>query len=280
MDKLRLTSCMAPTMDPMVAALAECLSSQLELRIEPLLDRNWRIRDAMVRRGEVDLFWICGLPYVWMADGGDPVELLAAPVMSGARYGGEPVYFSDIVVAESSVIRSSEHLKGTRWAYNEPGSHSGYNSARVWLARNGLAWDDFREVWEAGTHVRALRWIMGGRVDVAAIDTTVLDWELKRRPELTREIRRIDTVGPSPIPPWVALRSVPTEVRWAIKDALMTLKDGPMGREILSEFGLSGFVQIEDGNYDPIRDWDERASSVGTPPASIFKAITPLGRSR
>lgn len=264
---------MAPAMDPMVAALADYLSSRLGLGIEPILDVNWRVRETMVSQGEVELFWVCGLPYVWMADRGDPVELLAGPVMTGARYAGRPVYYSDVVVAVGSGIRSVEDLKGKRWAYNEPGSHSGYNAARVWLERNGLGWDHFTEVWEAGTHVRALRWITGGKVDAAAIDTTVLDWEINRRPELGREIRVIDTVGPSPIPPWAALKSVPIELRRAIRAALVAMAEDPLGRAVLQKFGLRAFTGLEDADYDPIRRWDRRARAIGSPPTSIFRSI-------
>src|ERR1700745_3446531 len=49
--------------------------------------------------GRVDVGFICGLPYVRLADAPDKtVELLAAPVLQGERYRQKPVYFSDVIV--------------------------------------------------------------------------------------------------------------------------------------------------------------------------------------
>src|SRR5215467_10656308 len=54
--------------------------------------------DAFVE-GQVDVAFICGLPYVRMASH-DPcsVELLAAPILIGERYLHRPIYFSDVIV--------------------------------------------------------------------------------------------------------------------------------------------------------------------------------------
>src|SRR5437867_7817993 len=47
---------------------------------------------------QVDVAFICGLPYVRMADQ-DPcfVELLVAPILIGKRYLHKPIYFSDVI---------------------------------------------------------------------------------------------------------------------------------------------------------------------------------------
>src|SRR5574340_1309370 len=49
--------------------------------------------------GQVDVAFICGLPYVRMTNWPDClVELLAAPVVMGERYQHRPVYYSDVIV--------------------------------------------------------------------------------------------------------------------------------------------------------------------------------------
>ena len=48
----------------------------------------WQAREKLLDAGEIQVCWLCGLPYVWKADVGNPeIELLAAPVMlaSGVR---------------------------------------------------------------------------------------------------------------------------------------------------------------------------------------------------
>src|SRR5258708_26503731 len=45
--------------------------------------------------GEVDVAFICGLPYVRMTKSSTcPVELLAAPVLQGERYRQKPFFYS------------------------------------------------------------------------------------------------------------------------------------------------------------------------------------------
>src|SRR4051794_35527641 len=49
--------------------------------------------------GLTDVGFMCGLVYVRMTRYKDcPIELLAAPVLRGRRYGEQPVYFSDVIV--------------------------------------------------------------------------------------------------------------------------------------------------------------------------------------
>lgn len=277
MKRLRLTSCMAPVMDSLVADLAGYLQDAVGIEIQFSEREDWQERQRLFDRGAVELAWICGLPYVWHADAGAPLELLAAPVMDGERYMREPVYFSEIVVAAQGSIESIADLKGARWGYNERGSQSGYNAARVWLERNGLDWDHFGPVYEAGTHSRALRWLQAGLIDGAAIDTTVIDWERRREPELVARLRTIDVLGPSPIPPWTVQRRVPTELRRALRKTMLNMQQERRGQGLLARHGLQRFAAVEDADYDLIRRWDRRASRVGSPSGATASSKEPDG---
>jgi phosphonate transport system substrate-binding protein len=78
------------------------------------------------------------LPYVDLMDLPEPpVELLAAPVLVGERYGGRPIYFSDVIVRRDSPIHCFAELRGRSWTYNDTASHSGYNLTRYQLLRAG-----------------------------------------------------------------------------------------------------------------------------------------------
>src|SRR4051812_21521563 len=68
--------------------------------------------------GRVDVGFLCGLPYVRLADSpASPVELLVAPVLRGERYRQKPVYFSDVIVRSDSPYSSFDDLGGCTWAY-------------------------------------------------------------------------------------------------------------------------------------------------------------------
>jgi phosphonate transport system substrate-binding protein len=83
---------------------------------------------------EVDVAFVCGLPYIQLTQHGEPpVEPLAAPVLEGDRYGGKPIYFSDVVVRRDSPFRTFLELRGRSWGYNETQSQSGYGITRYHL---------------------------------------------------------------------------------------------------------------------------------------------------
>ena len=120
---LRFATFLAPNMVPVYRLLAERIGRRLGRPVELVVGRSFDQFEA----GAADLGVICGLPYVWLAARRPPpVEPLAAPVLAGARYGGRPVYYSDVIVGLDSPITRLEELEGRSWAYNEPASHSGH----------------------------------------------------------------------------------------------------------------------------------------------------------
>jgi len=256
---LRLTSLQAPLADPFCRKLAAYLGRRLDRRTEFVDDEPWQERERRLDRGEIHVAWICGLPYVRRAES---VTLLAAPIMAAPRYGGRPVYFSDVVVRSDSPYDKFTDLEGTRWAFNERGSHSGYGVTRYELARAGLGGDFFGEVVEAGHHHAALDLLLRGQVDATALDSTVLEAIRATRPELEGELRVIATWGPSPMPPWVAASHVDAETRRSVRGALVAMHLDPEGGEILAGERIAGFAALEDDDYDPIRAMAREGQSV------------------
>jgi phosphonate transport system substrate-binding protein len=217
-------------------------------------DIPWRLRERLLDEGVIHVGWICGLPYVRRTDRPrSGMELLAAPVMRGARYAGRPVYFSDIVVLRDHAARTFHDLRGACWAYNEPGSHSGYNIVRYQLAQLGERENFFGMAVETGAHQDTLRMIVDGRVDASAIDSAVLETELRRRPALRKQLRVVETWGPSPAPPWVISRRAPAGLRKRLRQVMLGMHREAAGRSILREARMLRFGGVSDRDYDPIR---------------------------
>jgi phosphonate transport system substrate-binding protein len=257
MDRLTLSTCMAQNMDSFCKDLAEYLAERLPLPVQLRIDIPWRERERRFDNGEIDLCWICGLPYVWKADRfPGKTEALVAPVMSGSRYGNKPVYFSDVVVLRESRFEKLTDLQGAAWAYNEPGSHSGYNVVRYSLAKRGFPQGFFGRVVESGAHQASLKMVLQGELDASAIDSTVLEMEMAGDPSITSQIRVIDTFGPSPIPPWLVSTKVPEDLKNNIRNLLTGMKADPVGKSILEKARFLGFVAVSDRDYDPIREME------------------------
>ncbi|HSF80378.1 MAG TPA: PhnD/SsuA/transferrin family substrate-binding protein [Anaerolineales bacterium] len=263
MQKLTLTSIQAPNQDHIPAALAAYLESRLGIQTEFVSALTWQERERLLDAGQIDIGWICGLPYIQMADRpGAQVELLAAPVMRDARYKNQPIYFSDVIVHHESRYRSFEDLRGCRWAYNEPNSHSGYNLTRYMLAQRGETAGFFGPVIPAGSHQAALQMLLAGQIDATAIDSTVLEVELDTIPSIAGQIRIISTWGPSPIPPWVIQKKLPAEIKSAIQKELLRMEVVAEGKEVLASLGLRRFAQVSDRDYDLIRAMFHKALAV------------------
>jgi phosphonate transport system substrate-binding protein len=207
--------------------------------------------------------FICGLPYVQLARGRpSPVTLLAAPVLAGARYGGRPIYYSDVIARRDAAWRSFADLKGASWAYNDPDSHSGYNITRYRLVQLGETQGFFGRVVQAGWHQRAIRMVCSGEVDASAIDCQVLAVELRDHPELAPQVKVIDTLGPAAIQPVVSASGAPAGLQAGVRAALLAMADDEEGRHGLAHGFVERFVAVADADYDDIRSMVKAAEAA------------------
>jgi phosphonate transport system substrate-binding protein len=260
---------MAPSVRPLYQAVADAIGRQLGATVDLTARSDYTDLGA----GRDDLAFVCGLPYVEVVDGliCAPTPL-AAPVLSGARYGGRPVYFSDVIVPASSPARGFDDLRGGRWAYNERGSHSGYLITLHRLATAGEDSGFFREWVDAGFHGRAIEMVAAGEVDGAAIDSQVLAVALDREPGLAHQVRVVESLGPSTIPPLVAAERLPDSTHQAVRDAVVRLGSETGEREVMAAMHVERFVPIDDTAYDDIRAMLARVEMAG-----LWTAPRPAG---
>jgi phosphonate transport system substrate-binding protein len=268
---LTFVTCQAPNSEPLYEAIAKHLSATTRIHVRYDGRSSWQERYSMLTHGEAQLGVVCGLPYVRQADAPSPAyQPLAAPVMADARYGGRPVYLSDVVVRASSPLHHFDDLEGATWAYNEPDSHSGAGVVGFELARRGLTYDYFAKVIESGAHQRTIELILEGAVDASAIDSTVLAIEVSRHPELASALRTIETWGPSPAPPIVASTALDQAVRARLRGGLTSMHQTEEGAAALSIGLVERLAPMNDADYDPIREMADLAAQAGLlPPPKV-----------
>src|SRR2546425_6183831 len=148
--------------------------------------------------GQVDVGFICGLPYSHLADSPScPVELLVAPVLQGERYQHRPIYFSDVIVRNDSPYTSFNDLQGCTWAYNQRVSHSGWNLVYYSLLEQDKTLRYFGRMIETGSHQRSISLVLEGQADATAIDSHVLDVFLAQNTAAVDTLRSIAMLGPA-----------------------------------------------------------------------------------
>jgi len=104
--------------------------------------------------------------------------------------------------------------------------------------------------------------ILQHEADASAIDSTVLELECRRRPGLLSFIRVIETLGPSPIPPWVIQKNLPGEIKQVLRELLLQMHTDPAGIRILAAGAIARFVAVEETDYDTIRSMARQAEHV------------------
>jgi phosphonate transport system substrate-binding protein len=260
MDRLRFGTFLAPNIMPVYEAVTAEVGRRLGVETELFIETDYEA----CAKDENEVCFVCSLPYVeFERRGVSPAVPVAAPVLSGERYGGRPVYFSDVIVHRDSPFRSFPDLRGRSWAYNEPLSHSGYGITRYHLVELGETRGFFSEVLEAGFHETSMRLVANGEVDASAIDSQVLAVATRDDPSLARSLRIIESLGPSTIQPVAVSRRVPERQRREIQEALTTMHEDAQVRERLALGTVERFVPVDASSYDDIRMMLEACEAAG-----------------
>src|SRR6185436_5884963 len=109
---LRVASHLAPEVEALYAFLASYLAESIGRRAEFVVAESYE----RCAKDIDDVCFVCSIPYLLLADAGRiDMEVVAAPILVGDRYAGQPVYFSDVIVATDSPFQSFTDLRGTRW---------------------------------------------------------------------------------------------------------------------------------------------------------------------
>lgn len=257
---LRFVTFLAPSIRPLYQYIADTVGERLQLQTSLTVAKSYK----PALDGSMDVGFICSLPYVqFTRDDPERMIPIAAPVLRGERYRGEPIYYSDVIVRPDRPYRSFAELRGASWAFNEPLSHSGYGVVREMLIEMGETRGYFGRVVRAGYHQRSIRMVREGAVDASAIDSQVLEVALRDHPELREDLKIIDQLGPSPIQPVVTAGRLPESLRRELRQVLLELASEPAAQEVLSGALVERFVGADRETYTSVRAMLDRAERLG-----------------
>jgi phosphonate transport system substrate-binding protein len=262
LKKLQVISYLAPNWfgfyEAVLAYLGRMLGLETQLKqgeCDPLLD-------PLLLQDQLDLAFICGLPLIrYCQIVSDQLQPVVAPVMQAPRYQNRPIYFSDVIVNAASNLARFDDLAGTMLCYNDPGSNSGYNLLRHRLLQGRYPQPFFGKVVQSGSHQRSIRWVVEGRLDCAAIDSVVLEQELRDFPELSQHLRVVEILGPYPMPPLVAAQHLDT---YLIQQLQLTLLQPDVElKTAMERVGVQRFAPVELAEYEAIAEIYNAALKAG-----------------
>jgi ABC-type phosphate/phosphonate transport system substrate-binding protein len=221
--------------------------------------------DELWEREDMGCVFMCGYPWALRRD---RPRLLAAPVPSPARYGNQPIYFTDFVVRADSPDQTLEDTFGRRLAYSIENSHSGYNAARHHLLAYRTASRPTLYTETLGPLVsqrRVLDAVIEGRADIGPIDSYLLDLWRSHLPEVTAAVRVIATTEPAPSPPLVASAMIADDMCARLTAALLEAHRDSALVSTLEALQLARFVGVAPERFDVFLERQRAAESAGYP---------------
>jgi phosphonate transport system substrate-binding protein len=249
--ELRLLTYLAPGLPlELFAAVAQYLESALRTRVVVICETRVSAPDPRetdpFTDGAADVGFLCAPGLFWMsALAHPPVELVpAAFQFDDPRTRGRPVYFADLVVGRSSQARSLADLRGGIWTFNDPCSLSGYFSMREALGRIGADESFFARSVQAGSHDLALRSVLDGAADCAALDSNFLMLRRATDGTLDERIRVVESWGPYPVQPIVVRSTLSRELKDALAASLLVMHEQEEWRRRLERCGVKRLAPI------------------------------------
>lgn len=248
---MRNVSYLAPNWFWFYKEVAAYLSRSLAIDTQITQSQFDPLDDPTLLQQQFELAWICGLPLIrYCRSTVNPLQTVVAPVMQSIRYQDRPVYFSDVIVRSDRQFNTFQDLERKRLGYNDRGSNSGYYLLFHYLLKQGYSRDFFRNTIASGSHQRSIRWVIDGLVDCAAIDSTVLEQELLKYPELTAQLQIITSIGACPIPPLVAAHHLSQDWLEEIRFALLE-PDAEL-RTVMQKARVKRFAIVDRADYEVI----------------------------
>jgi ABC-type phosphate/phosphonate transport system substrate-binding protein len=214
-------------------------------------------------RTDLGCVMMCGLAYCERRP--RPV-LVAAPVPSPARYGGRPVYFTDIAVRADAPFECLQDTFGAVVGYTLADSLSGCVALRSHLFphREAATGPLYRRA--VGGFVNAKDLIEGlvfGHIDVAPLDSYYHDLLKAAAPEFSSQVKTIGSTRAAPIPPFVATAAIEGADLATLRAALVAVGTAPELAAQRATLLLDGFAVPAESDYAVIQPLLEAATRYG-----------------
>jgi phosphate/phosphite/phosphonate ABC transporter binding protein len=226
------------------APLLEYLSKKLDRPVERVQRRTYSEVNDLVRRGEVDMAFVCTSSYLVGKREFD-MQLLVAPQVNG-----DVTYRAMIIVPADSAVESFVDLRGKVFAFTDPISFSGRVYPTYLLQQAGETPETFfSRTFFTYSHDDAIKAVATGLADGASVDSLVLDFALKRDPSLQTHIRVIHISPPFGMPPVVVSPAIRPTLRAQLADTLLNMDQDAEGKAALQTLDYERFVVVSQEDY-------------------------------
>jgi len=170
-------------------------------------------------------------------------------------------YQGYLFVRKDSGIRSAAAMKGKKMAFVEKATTAGYVFPLAFLRESGITDIDayFSEHFFTGSHDAAVLAVLNKKADIGAAKHSIYDRVRKENPRVDQELVILAKSPPVPSNGLCVRKDLGAEVRKKLKDALLSLKNEPEGKQVLENFGAVMFIETTAQDYQPVFDMAKKA---------------------
>lgn len=204
---------------------------------------------ALWARSDMACAFMCGYPF---ARAHPQPQLLAAPLPSPARYGGQPIYCTDLVVRTDSDIATLADAWGRRLGFTTPESMSGYQAPRRFFADHAAARGGNLFAGVVGpllTPRVVVDAVLTGAADLGPLDSYAHDLLRHHEPQLAARLRVIASTPFTPIPALVGAAGMDPDIAERLRAALLEVDAAAELTEARASLLLRGFTRVEPTGY-------------------------------
>jgi phosphonate transport system substrate-binding protein len=224
------------------------LGRKLDKDLEFVQRKTYGEIDELLRRGEIDLAFICSGPYVAGRERFG-FESLAVPEVHGSHF-----YQSYLIVNKNSPYHRLEDLRGHTFAFTDPDSNTGKLVPTYWLAQMQERPETFfSRIVYTYSHDNSIMAVARNLVDGATVDGLIWEFYQEKNPAFTSKTRVIKKSEPYGIPPLVASKALATESKERIRQILFSMHQDPDGKRILTELMIDRFIAPQEEWYENLR---------------------------
>jgi phosphonate transport system substrate-binding protein len=232
------------------------LSAKLDRPVERVQQRTYAEVNELLRSGKVDMAFVCTSSFILGKREFD-LKLLAAPQVKG-----KIVYHAQLIVPAKSQSMELSDLRGKIFAFTDPASFTGRIYPTYLLLNLGEKPETFfARTFFTYSHDDAIRAVANGIADGASVDSLVLEFALKRSPELVQQIRIIHTSPPFGMPPVVINPDLRPQTRAELETILLNMHLDPEGRAALQALDYDKFVPVSPENYQSAEQVESQVAS-------------------
>ena len=224
------------------------ISDEMGYPIEFHQRKTYAEINQMLEDELLDFAFICTGAYIEL-DESKGVELLAVPVS-----GGRTDYNAYIIVSEAFAAEDFEDLRGSRFAFTDPLSNTGYFYALHRLNElNETPESFFESTMFSYAHDISIQLVSKGVVDAATVNQLIFDYLKAFQPERIEGVRVIEVSPGYGNPPVVVSQRLKGEKREQLKQLFISMHTVNEAKSILDGLLIDRFIEGDDENYNSAR---------------------------